>query len=183
MTADLAEGKRGPSLRSHQETKLRPTADRVKGALFNILRSRLENARFLDLYAGTGAVGLEALRYGARSTVLVEKSHRAIGWIKKKLNQDPESEVTLLQMDVVRAISQLSAEGRQFDLVFLDPPYDRGLVSCTLAALARTVLLPAGAIIVVEHSMREESLAEGFTLIRTYRYGDTRLSLMERSMH
>jgi 16S rRNA (guanine966-N2)-methyltransferase len=115
--------------------------------------------------------------------VLVEKSHRAIGWIKKKLNQDPESEVTLLQMDVVRAISQLSAEGRQFDLVFLDPPYDRGLVSRTLAALARTVLLPAGAIIVVEHSMREESLAEGFTLIRTYRYGDTRLSLMERSMH
>lgn len=182
MTPDLAEGKRGRSGRNHQETKLRPTADKVKEALFNILRSRLENARFLDLFAGTGAVGLEALRYGACSTVLVEKSHRAIGWIKKKLSQSPENEATLLQMDVVRAIPQLAAEGCQFDVIFLDPPYDQGLVGRTLVALARTNLLPSGAIIVVEHSMREESSADGLKLIRTYRYGDTRVSLMERSM-
>ncbi len=183
MTPNLAEGKRGRFGRNRQETKLRPTADKVKIALFNILRSRLENARFLDLFAGTGAVGLEALQHGACSTVLVEKSHRAIDEIKKTLNQNPESEATLLPTDVVRAISQLAAEGRQFDVIFLDPPYDQGLVGRTLAALARTDLLPSGAIIAVEHSMREESSAEGLKLIRTYRYGDTRLSLMERSMH
>jgi 16S rRNA (guanine966-N2)-methyltransferase len=181
MTSNPAEGKRDRFGQNRRKATLRPTADKVIEALFNIVRSRVENARFLDLFAGTGAVGLEALRQGARTVVLVEKSHRAIGSIKKKLSQSPEREATVLPMDVYRAIRQLEAEGRQFDLIFLDPPYDQGLVGRTLSALMGTALLPTGAIIVVEHSIREESSGEGLKLIRTYRYGDTRLSLMERS--
>ncbi|MCX5975638.1 MAG: 16S rRNA (guanine(966)-N(2))-methyltransferase RsmD [Coprothermobacterota bacterium] len=171
---------KGRRLHSRRSPGLRPTSDKVKEALFNILAGRVAGASFLDLFAGTGNIGLEALSRGAALCVFVERSRAGLALLRRNL-QSTGLVGTVLAMEVKTALVRLEEKGLRFRLVFLDPPYERGLIAPTLTALDRSSLLEAGAIIVAEHSLREEAGALGLSKIRTYRYGDTALTLWQQS--
>lgn len=127
---------------------LRPSGDRAREVLFNWLQGRVREARCLDLFAGTGALGLEAASRGAGSVVLVEQDHGLCRQLIDLAGQWPGGEVlTVVQADAVRWLER--AEG-PFDIVFVDPPFGAGLYAATLAALARPGLLAPGALVYVE---------------------------------
>jgi 16S rRNA (guanine966-N2)-methyltransferase len=147
---------KGRPLASPGGLAVRPTAGRVREAIFNILFSRINNAIVLDLFAGTGALGIEALSRGAARAVFVDNSPAALTVIKENLQAcGLASTAGTLRQDATRSLSGLAAFNTMFDLVFMDPPYDRGAVNSTLIALAGTGLLQTGALIVLEHSPRE----------------------------
>jgi 16S rRNA (guanine(966)-N(2))-methyltransferase RsmD len=149
----------------------------VKGAIFNILANSILEANFLDLYAGTGGVGIEALSRGAKLCVFVEKSRTNAQLIKENLERTKFKGLVLVK-DVSSALSLLKRQGYSFNLVFMDPPYEKGLVTETLRKLAIGGCLAKDAIILAEHSIRESvSPVEGFEQVRQYKYGDTILSL------
>ncbi|MBI4495750.1 MAG: 16S rRNA (guanine(966)-N(2))-methyltransferase RsmD [Deltaproteobacteria bacterium] len=148
---------RGRKLYTPRGLEVRPTSDRVREAIFNILRNHIQGENVLDLFAGTGALGIEALSRGAQGAVFVEKSARSLAVLTRNLavlGLLPKAEV--LPLEVSSGIRVLQARGRTFGLVFLDPPYEKGLVRHTLAELDRSPILASGAVIVAEHSPAEE---------------------------
>ena len=169
----------GRRLRAVPGTATRPTSDRVREALFAVLGDRVEGARVLDLFAGTGALAIEALSRGARSAVLVEQATPAAAVIRANLDALGLGGVAGVRR--TRAETYLRGERiGPFDLVFLDPPYAGGvgLVTGLLARLARGVLAP-GAVVVVETAARAEAppWPPGMEPDRPRRYGDTALHL------
>ncbi len=157
---------------------LRPTPDRVREALFSVLGARVdwEGLRVLDLFAGTGALGLEALSRGASHVMFVESGRvgqRLIAANIKLLRV--AAQTALLKQDATR----LGAAEAPCDLVFLDPPYGKGLGQAALAAAVRGGWLAEGALVVWEESGPQEA-AEGFDLLQHRRYGDTHLTLLEK---
>ncbi|OUN01547.1 MAG: 16S rRNA (guanine(966)-N(2))-methyltransferase RsmD [Firmicutes bacterium ZCTH02-B6] len=170
---------RGMRLQPVPGTTTRPTADRVKESLFNILAPWVADARVLDLFAGTGALGIEALSRGAREAVFVERDAQALRVLRANLRHTKLEELAEIRAgDVARELLRLGSQGRAFDLVFLDPPYRQGLVPPTLASLAANGLVAPGGWIVVEHDGREEMPEQAANLarVRTVRYGDTALT-------
>ncbi len=159
----------------------RPTSDRVREAVFNLLGPRVEGARVLDLFAGTGALGIEALSRGARHATFVESDRGLCQTIEtnlENLEAAPES-FTLLKRDVRRSVKTLSGP---FDLVFVDPPYGHLLEREALASLCALDALAPGATVVVEHAAREEvtlppAAARALTAPDTRNYGDTSVTL------
>ncbi|MDK2888403.1 MAG: rRNA (guanine966-N2)-methyltransferase [Thermoanaerobacter sp.] len=152
----------------------RPTADRVKESLFNILGPRVPGSRFLDLYAGTGNVGIEALSRGAARAVFVERDKRAVKAIRDNLMQvGLAGKAEVLPQDVLGVLKQL--EGQRFDIIFMDPPYGQGLEIPTLEAIDRYGLLADGGVIVAESSKRLESPVHvgGLVQCRRHVVGDT----------
>lgn len=133
----------------------RPTTDRIKETLFNILMPEIPGCRFLDLFAGSGAIGIEALSRGAEEAVFADNSRRACACIRQNLEHTKlKDQATVLETDAVAAIRRLSAGGKKFDIVFLDPPYDADLEFVTLKALTASNLLTDESLIIVE--CREE---------------------------
>jgi|UniRef100_A0A7C3ZC11 16S rRNA (guanine966-N2)-methyltransferase len=159
--------------------RIRPTSDKVREAIFNILGAAVAGARVLDLFAGTGALALEALSRGALDAVLVEEQASALRVLQTNLEAlGLADRVRVLRLPVHAALKKLAAQGRQFSLVFLDPPYGRGLALSTLEALADSGLLGPEALVVAEHSHRE-ALPERtgqLALSQSRRYGDTQVS-------
>jgi 16S rRNA (guanine(966)-N(2))-methyltransferase RsmD len=161
---------------------VRPTAARVKDSLFNILPHDFTDMKVLDLFAGSGNLSIEALSRGATKAVLVDASARAAAAIRENLRRlelTPLTEVWVAP--VTRALKSLTKRGERFDRVFLDPPYDRGLVEPSLKALARGDLLSDSGIVVAEHSTRESVGPRYGSLILNdqRRYGDTLLSFFK----
>ncbi|MDQ7849624.1 MAG: 16S rRNA (guanine(966)-N(2))-methyltransferase RsmD [Armatimonadota bacterium] len=156
---------------------VRPTAQRVREALFQSLGALLPEAAVLDLYAGTGALGLEALARGARRVVFVERDPRLAARIREHVRREGWTARAQVWRAAVRtALRALEAAGERFDLVLLDPPYGRGLLQETLDALAGGALLTPGARVVAEGHWRDEPHPPpGLTCVRTARYGETRV--------
>jgi pantetheine-phosphate adenylyltransferase len=180
VIAGTAKGRR---LRAGKGQAVRPTADKVKGALFNILASRfdLQSARVLDLFAGSGNLGIEALSRGATQVTFVEDSDGALRVLRENLRTCGfESQARVLPLSVKRALGRLTAEHARFDGIVLDPPYKHGLVDQTLGALAGQTLLEPGGWIVVEHHVDEAPTATyaSLRLTQTRRYGKTGLALL-----
>ena len=124
----------------------RPTRDRIKETLFNILQPDVPGSRFLDLFAGTGAIGIEALSRGAQRAVFVDNAHKAVSCMKENLaHTHLENEALVMESDALAAIRRLALQGAKFDLIFLDPPYDAGLE------------MPVNGLIIVE-ARREKTL-------------------------
>ena len=162
--------------------RIRPTSDRVREAIFNILGPVVVEAKVLDLFAGTGALSLEALSRGAREAVLVEDQGTALGILRRNLGAlGLESRTRVLPLPVSGALKKLAAQGEQFSLVFLDPPYGQGLALKTLVALQGSSLLGPETRIVVEHSQRETLPEEmgRLKLTQSRRYGDTQVAFYE----
>jgi 16S rRNA (guanine(966)-N(2))-methyltransferase RsmD len=170
---------RGRRLKVPKGQVTRPTAARVKESLFNILPHDFSGMRVLDLFAGSGNVSIEALSRGAALAVLVDESPRAAAVIRENLRRLNLTESTQLwTAPVARSLRKLAKSGERFDLIFLDPPYDRELVGTTLKAIAQNCLLTAGGKVVAEHSARErvQPRYEHLVLNDQRRYGDTLLS-------
>lgn len=159
----------------------RPTSDKVREALFDILGPTVAGSRVADLFAGTGALGIEALSRGARHAVFVESDRRLCEVIRRNLAAVGLADrAKVLQRDVRRAASQLAVDA-PFDLAFVDPPYQHGLELDALEVLVRHALLAPDALVAVEHASREplvltESLGATLTPERSRFYGDTALT-------
>lgn len=157
----------------------RPTADRVREALYNIISSLVPESRFLDLFSGTGAVGLEALSRGAKQAVLVEKDRQVSKIIcdnSRLCGLQEQAEVLTLSVD--KAIQLLGKRGQTFDLIFIDPPYKRGFEGPTLQGVLEHGLLSEEGTLIVE-SDRADLPPEQVGKLRAYRrerYGDTTLT-------
>ena len=160
---------------------MRPTADRVKEAVFSILESRESTTgrAVLDLFAGAGTLGIEALSRGAAEAVFVEPSRPASDAIQDNLEVAGLEGGEVLAMSADRAIKRLAASGRRFDCVFLDPPYGEGWIGRTLRALDAADLVVDGGWIVVEHGRGEDAAPEIGRLTReiSRRFGDTHIAL------
>ena len=176
---------RGLRLRAPQGTRLRPTADRVKEALFSIIISRgvsLEGIRILDLCAGTGGVGIEALSRGAGEAYFVDNHPESVACITRNIELAGfAGKGRVLAREALAVLRELEAHGEHFQLVFLDPPYRQGLTPRLLQALAGSRILDDTALVVAEFATGEE-LATTFDLLRECdrrRYGDTTVALFE----
>lgn len=155
---------------------VRPTSDKVREAVFNILPRELSSKRALDLFAGTGAMGIEALSRGAAEASFVDADAAAVQVIRKNLSVCGFSvQARVYRRDVRSAVGALSRRGESFDLIFIDPPYDSALVEETLKAIDGAGILGPGGIVVAEASKRV-SIGAGFAsiaLVDERKYGDT----------
>ena len=148
---------RGRKLHAPKGQETRPTGARLKKSLFDVLGAELENARVLDLFAGAGALGFEALSRGAAEVVFVEKSRRAADAIQKNIDELGVDERTELRVLSVRSVlAALAHQERPFDLVFADPPYSSDELQKLLEALGESSLVTEDGRVIVEHHHKLE---------------------------
>ena len=171
---------RGRALLGPRGPGMRPTADRVRESLFNLLGQRFEGGTVLDLYAGTGALAFEALSRGMTAAVLVDsgvESERLVEANARALGF--ESSVTFLRMPVERALMKLGSERQRFELVLADPPYAAGASAGVVESVRTAGVLAPGGILCVEQGRREAVPpgGTGLTPLDQRRFGDTVVSL------
>jgi 16S rRNA (guanine966-N2)-methyltransferase len=158
----------------------RPTSDKLRGTLFNILGPSVEGAVFLDACAGMGAIGIEAISRGAKFVCFVDQSRKACASIRENLKSlDVTEGYRVLEVALGKALDLCTRDGTVFDIVFVDPPYEKeGVYTETLQVFGEGALLEAGGLLVMEHSKRVE-LPETAGKLRRYRVvpqGDSTLS-------
>ncbi|HWI53959.1 MAG TPA: 16S rRNA (guanine(966)-N(2))-methyltransferase RsmD [Symbiobacteriaceae bacterium] len=177
---------KGRPLATVKGRDIRPTADRVKESLFNVLGTRVIDAEFLDLFAGSGAVGIEALSRGARRCVFVELMTSHLKVVEENLAKTGlAAGAELLRRDARSAAADLGRRGRKFDLIFVDPPYGQGLVNEALEAIATNQLLNPGGWVACEHYKKDVVLTDvagpgqagGLTRFRELVFGEIVISL------
>ena len=169
---------RGMKLKSPHGEVTRPTADRVKESLFNIISNQIDfqGCRVLDICAGTGSLGIESLSRGAASCTFIEQNRNVSGILTENLTAAKfEHRSELLTMESHKALKLLSKRGAGYDLVFLDPPYDSGIYLSIAALLCELGLLTVDSLFIAECSVRNPLPGTVGTLIKTDRrvYGDT----------
>lgn len=161
-------------------TDIRPTSEKVRQAICNIVADRLPGAVVLDLFAGSGALGLEALSRGAAHVVFVEERRQSLQVLRQNLARLAVGAAAgrIIGREALTALRQLEREGRRFTLVLLDPPYGRGWGKKCLQALGRHAILSDGSLVLLEHHHRDIVLEAVASLQRigVYEYGDTTVS-------
>ena len=172
---------KGRRLRSVRGTKTRPTADRIREAIFNILAFQIRGSTALDLFAGTGAFGIEALSRGAKSVVFVDVEDDSISVLQENIKRfSLEGLTKILRWDLTRNLNCLGSLRSAFNLVFMDPPYNKNKIEPTLFNLHSSQSMEMGARIVVEHSYLEPILwsQSPFEMYDQRRYGKTLVSFL-----
>jgi 16S rRNA (guanine(966)-N(2))-methyltransferase RsmD len=180
----IAGAYKGRRLATPRGDVTRPTADQVRIALMDTLMPWLPGARLLDLFAGAGGVGLEALSRGAAHATFVERDARAVAALRENVARLGLGERTrVLRGDAERELGALAAEGARYDIVFLDPPYEASLVEPVLRRLGTGVLTTPDAIVIAQHPTKRAPAAEiGVLLqVRTRRFGETTLTFYRPS--
>jgi len=170
---------KGRKLLAPRGLNIRPTADRVREAIFNIIGERIVEARVCDLFAGTGAFGIEALSRGARGAVFVDVHRTAVELVLRNLQRfGLQDDARVIRWDVGRSLRCLQAHPRSLDLVFLDPPYGSDLVATTLNHLLNSGAPAAGAWVIAEHAPGENLAVESgqWQLFDQRRYGKSLVS-------
>ncbi|MCX7625499.1 MAG: 16S rRNA (guanine(966)-N(2))-methyltransferase RsmD [Candidatus Sumerlaeaceae bacterium] len=173
----IAGEKKGFALKSPKGLSTRPTLSRVRESLFGILQHEIPGAYVLDLFAGAGSLGLEALSRGAQSCTFVERTEAALIALKsniEKLNYGDKAHV--VRAEVIKWLQMQKTTGWPlFNIVFCDPPYDTGLASSSLQHIALHLPLHVGATVVIQSSPREQmpDHSERLRRYRTQKYGDT----------
>jgi 16S rRNA (guanine966-N2)-methyltransferase len=176
----VAGSARGRALLGPKGEGIRPTADRVRETVFNVLGQWLEGVRVLDLYAGTGALSLEALSRGALGAVMVDTDREAVSLCRRNAEALGFAQVVeILCLPALRAVVQLGARGERFELVFADPPYAARAAKDVLESVERAGVLVPGGTVCLEHDRREEVPERAGALARVdqRRFGDTAVSL------
>jgi 16S rRNA (guanine966-N2)-methyltransferase len=173
---------RGRRLRAPRGLGTRPTADRVRETLFDVLGPAVAGARVLDLFAGTGAVGIEALSRGAERVVLVERDQSALRALRANLAAvgAARAAARVVAGDVLQVLPELGVQEGPFDFVFVDPPYATSLAGRTLQVLTAARICRDGTEVVVQHSTRTAlpSVAGLSAHRRPRRFGDTALTFL-----
>lgn len=178
----IAGAFRGRRLHAPRSYRIRPTIDRVREAVFSMIAREVPEARVLDLFAGTGAMGLEALSRGASFCFFIDNSSEAVSLIGENIELcAAQDRSRIIQGPVASAIRRLGSENELFDLIFMDPPYGKGYIEKALeivGALARN-----DALVVAEHSVKDKPpiVPAMWREARERRYGDTLISVYSRS--
>ena len=147
---------RGLKLDTPKNLDVRPTTDRVKESLFNIINPYIRESNILDLFAGTGSLGIECLSRGAKNCVFVDKSKESIGIVKSNIKKARvENESTILNIDFKDAVKRLSVQKQKFDVIFMDPPYYENMFIDCLKSIDELNLLKEDGLIVVEHDTND----------------------------
>jgi len=173
---------KGHRLKAVRGLQTRPTSDKVKGAIFNILGDKAPDARILDLFAGTGNLSWEALSRGAAYAVLIEKSQEP--WKTALENQKmlgAESKAKVIKMDVFNFLNQESTE--KYDLIFADPPYRQGNAERVLEIMRSRSFLNPGGVVILETSSTEKLTDDLYPLevMITKEYGDTKIWFLQEA--
>ena len=173
----IAGERKGHTIWAPKGLETRPTSDRVRENVFNIVAPWVEGARVLDLYAGSGAMGLEALSRGAKGVVFVETEHEAVRAIERNLDTLRLTGATVVRRDAVTALGHEVTADRKYDLVLADPPY----AMTDYSALARYLpaVLADDGLLVLETGARTEPELPGLALRTTRKYGSTRVTVFE----
>ena len=168
---------RGRKLKEPEGMEIRPTADQVKEAVFNIIQGDVEGRRCLDLFSGTGQMGIEALSRGAESCVFVDADRKAVKLTQKNL-ETVKLDGQVFQSDALRFLES----GEQYDLIFIDPPYHAGLYDKVLERIKAFDKLHTGGIMIVESfsDYEPESPGAPYFKLRSYRYGKVRITTFTR---
>jgi 16S rRNA (guanine966-N2)-methyltransferase len=183
ISGGMAKGRRTASKNLFTKTsageRVRPTSSKVREALFDILRNHIERARFVDLYAGTGTVGLEALSRSAGYAFFVEPNELLAGMIKKAL-QDigfPDK-AAVLKGRANEFLLKAALRNERFDIFFIDPPYQSSEIDTILPLIGEKDILEENGLVIVEHFFKKSlpERAGALRVDRTYRYGDTMLT-------
>ncbi|RKD75467.1 16S rRNA (guanine(966)-N(2))-methyltransferase RsmD [Sinobaca qinghaiensis] len=175
---------KGTVIKAVAGNKTRPTADKVKEAVFHRLGPFFDGGEALDLFAGTGSLGLEALSRGFDSAVFVDQSSQALKTIKLNINQCRcEDQAEVYKNDAERGIEALARRGRSFDAVFLDPPYAAGKIPNLLEKLDKHQLVKEEGFVLCEHASKETLPAQAGSLEkhREDKYGDTMITIYYKS--
>lgn len=163
------------------DRSIRPTGDRIREAIFNIIGARVRGAVVLDLFAGTGALAIEALSRGAAAAVLIDHHRLSLNLIHRNLRAcGLESRGRVVQWDITGNLNCLASQHPRFNLVFMDPPYGRDLVAPALEHLQRSGALAPHARLMVEHGAQESlvDMPDDFALADQRRYGKTLVSFL-----
>lgn len=177
MTRVIAGKAKGRMLKTVKCIEVRPTLDKIKGSIFNMLGDKVVESDVLDLFSGTGALGIEALSRGAGRAVFIDDDIRCIKIIKENLyGTGLDGEV--IKGDVFKSIGRM---GGSFDIVFADPPYNKNLAKILLLQLDKCNIIKNSSLIIVEHSKREVvEIPAGWREIKKKRYGDTVVSVFRK---
>lgn len=170
----IAGSARRLPLKTTEGLDTRPTTDRIKETLFNMLQYRIAGCRFLDLFSGSGAIGIEALSRGAREAVFVENNPRAAACIQENLTTTRLGDrAFLMRMDVLTALQRLEGKDGAFDYIFMDPPYRHGLEQEVLAYLTDSSLADESTVVIIEAAKEDDTgwiEAMGWKLVRVKEY-------------
>ncbi len=167
---------KGRRLAGGKKKKVRPTSDRVKESIFNILREEVMGKKILDLFAGAGSLGIEALSRGAESVTFVDASSQSINVLKKNIKSlNLESRSTILRLDGLKAINKLK---QNFQMIFADPPYLKGYVQRVIGSVVQSEVLEKNGILILEHHKKETFSfpEEKLSILRQKKFGDTVIS-------
>ncbi len=176
----IAGSKKGQTILTPEGQNTRPTLDRVKESLFGILQFELPGAQVLDLFAGSGNLGLEALSRGAAFAVFCDRDAKSAAVIRKNIEKlGFERQSTFLMGDYAQALGSAAAMGRKFDIVFLDPPYQSDLAERAIELLLARDMLSPRAIVTVEHELKKPPQVTGFS-VDTRKYGYVGVSILRR---
>lgn len=157
----------------------RPTMDRVKESLFGSIQTYIKNSNVLDLFAGSGALGIEALSNGASSCTFVDNNGELIRVINNNIsNLKIKEEVTIMKNDYINAIEYFKDKNTKFDIIFLDPPYSLNLIECCLNKIKEYNLLKTNGIIVCEYE-NENIKFDKYTLIKEKKYGSKHIKIFK----
>ena len=176
------KGRRIKSLPKREDTKLlRPTTDRVKESVFSILNNYLEDIKFLDLFAGTGNVGIEALSRGAKKVVFVESNKTFCNLIRenlKKLGVEPDKYEIICE-DYTNALKKLAKRKEKFDFIYADPPYEKGYYTRIVNMVKNLDLLDRDGLLILEEPKKHPFLSEEDYIVERRNYGTTTVTFID----
>lgn len=176
---------KGKMISAPKGLKTRPTAARIKESLFSILQAHIVDSRVLDLFAGSGNLGLEAISRGAAEAFFVDKDRGSIQVIKENIKQlGFSSQSQVIQADYLIALKQLKKMGESFDVVFLDPPYKKGFISSAIHPIIEMGLIDENGWIIAEHDSKDTIMNEKgiFKVVDVRYYGTTSISFIMKDV-
>ncbi|OPJ56920.1 16S rRNA (guanine(966)-N(2))-methyltransferase RsmD [Alkalithermobacter paradoxus] len=175
---------KGHRLKTPKSTDIRPTSDRVKESIFNIINNKVLDSFVLDLFCGTGSLGIECLSRGANMCTFVDNGKESINLLRENLKNTKFTDKSeVIFADAIGGINKLSVKRDRFDIIFMDPPYLKNLIVPALEEISKRELLEEDGIILVEHDIKDilPEKVENLVRYREKKYGNTNISFYEWS--
>lgn len=181
----IAGSAKSLKLKTIEGNDTRPTQDRIKETLFNMIQYDIAGSSFLDLFSGSGGIGIEALSRGAGEACFVEKSRRAMRCIRENLAHTHLMErARIMEMEVSEALRRLEQQGKEFDYIFMDPPYKKGFEEAVLKQLDQSLICTEDTIVIAESSLDTEisdSWFQNLHIIRVKEYKTNKHTFLKKS--
>ena len=182
----IAGEKRHLLLKTLDDLSIRPTTDKIKETLFNMIQFEIAGKNFLDLFAGSGAIGIEALSRGAAKATFIDNNERAIKVIKENLSHTGLTErAKVIRGDASLMLENLSRENETYDIVFMDPPYDKNLYLPIFEKLSKSSLINENTILILEVSLKDDAIGVnelGFTTTKIKKYKSNKHIFFKKSV-